>query len=929
MDIGRIGGQRPISDISHATRDGAQEIAGADALHQADTLSLTQQEDHPLFLKITGADSAPSGSPPGAPLPSAASDVASRFVPGPGGALIAQQMKMLAENKVEFFLKKRFRIPGLQKEADRIDSDEAARILKDSAPGASERLEARIGGEISVPSFTPEDASDLTSFLDLDGMAPVKEKDLLAALKEAEKNGMEFTVRGTRRKGAYNAYRHLIGRKVTAESAGMPVDVKQGEATILSITQEARKNLSGLKSGLQDALGQFQKLKNNKTLWATASEPIGNVPLDKRADILLGIYRHAENYDIDNAEKASKSYGYLRDLAAEKGDFAALGAQFVEMLDAYDDKNWNDGYKDGLKLIATKLRGNPEDYRIFIDLLKHKVPPSGAVQLFEMLPSPPGKGEFEKAAQVFKSGELGGSAAVKLIFPPNGSSALKERYDIACGIYRHAENYEISNFDQMAKGYNYLESLAAEKGDFAALGAQFVEMLDAYDDKNWNDGYKDGLKLIATKLRDNPEDYRVFIDLLKHKVPPSGAVQLYEMLPSPPGKGEFEKAAQVFKSGELGGSAAVKLIFPPNGSSALKERYDIACGIYRHAENYEISNFDQMAKGYRYLQNCAAGGEEFAGLGTLYVEMLDALNQKYWDSKFNDAFDFARQLSVSNPSLKDSLMRLLRGGRGAAEVLEAFKAIQSPVKDESYEMREKAAAHLLGSSFSFGKKYDMLCRNPLPGESLEDTAKLLAALLSSYREDEPQGCEDILRKVEEKLPPLTASQAAELAGAFSCANHPHLLDAMEILKNPVRGETFEARKNFFLELSEDRSQGNLNRALQRYGTCAGAIDGRESFEEGAGRFMNIARFITGNEVGTFDDAVAVFDILGRELKAGTFGAATPDEITAELLQILLLEKNPKDAASRLVSSYAKPDGTGIVDEENEIYIDGIRIAKSH
>ena len=69
------------------------------------------------------------------------------------------------------------------------------------------------------------------------------------------------------------------------------------------------------------------------------------------------------------------------------------------------------------------------------------------------------------------------------------------------------------------------------------------EMLEANRSDYWRSSYRPGLDLIATSLKDKPEDFKVFINLLKKNVSITSAVKIYEMLPQPVKDGDYEKAA--------------------------------------------------------------------------------------------------------------------------------------------------------------------------------------------------------------------------------------------------------------------------------------------------------------------------------------------------------------------------------------------------
>jgi len=657
---------------------------------------------------------------------------------------------------------------------------------------------------------------------------------------------------------------------------------------------------------------------------------IGNSSLSDRFEIADGINRHASGgYGTDKWKNTTKGYKYLKSVAGSGDDFARLGKLFVRMLDVKGDSYWRKNYRKGLDFIKEQVGDRPDDYEVFLKLLKHGVNIDAAIKMYELLPQPMKKGDYEKAAKIFMEGDLNAEKNIELIMAPVDDSSLADRLEIARGIYNHASGgYGKDKWKTTAKDYNHIIKLSKNDNDFIGLSRLYIEMLDARNDSYWQKNYRKGLDFISETLKDRPDDFKVFTKLIKKGVSIESAIKMYQLIPDPGKKNAYDEVAKAFMATDLHKPEKVEFLMKPIGTASLKERIRIAEGIYGHSSgDSSKDSWKNTVRSYNYLRKRTAEGDEFVKFGKLYVKMLDSYGSSSWQKgQYRQGLDFILDNCRDDLTKFDFFNVLIKAGGNIPRAVGAMGLIQKPVKNEDFSSRVRVAGKFMDKKFQ--EKYDIVCRNILPGESLENTANLFKAVISDYNGDTLSECEERLQIIQRNKGPVNSSQIVKLVEAFDFDNIDNLLKALKILTRSMQGDNYKVLEDRFLHFatgSGRNKQKKLNETIKLFETLYEGKDKKETFDQVVLRFNKVHKSVKDVMKGTIEDARGIFIALMKEYEKGTFGDMPVDQVTNRLLASMLVAGNAKDALDHLIYESQKPEFRRIIRGENVVSIGGVRL----
>lgn len=668
----------------------------------------------------------------------------------------------------------------------------------------------------------------------------------------------------------------------------------------------------------------------------TIMKSTGNSTVKDRHDIAVGIYEHSKGYYGSDQWKNTKTdFDYIKTLAKDDADFSKIGKCYVRMLEAYGSENKMDDYRSGLDFIASQLKDKPSEFDVFIGLIKSGISVNGAVKLYETLPKPVEKEMFAGVASVFSGSIMKYAEQVETIMEPAGNSTVKERHEIAQGIFEHSKGYYGSDQWKNAKNdYDYIKSVAKDGDDFTKIGKCYVRMLETIGSENHTDQYQTGLEAIAGGLKDKPDDFEVFIDLIKNGMSASGASKMYEMLPVPVQQGDYKKVAALFEKSELKCVGTVQLVMTPVENTTVSDRFTIANSIYKHSKGgYSSDRLQKTIDDFNFLKTRQTeSGKGFTEIGLKYVRMLDARKSENRAGDFNTGLVFITDDLRDNPDGLESFLRLVNSSDNISGAIEAYKKIQTPVGSETYEEREKAAAKLIGTHFN--EKYDITFRNVLPGEKPEDAAALAAAINVSYSFTAFERVENLLKEVQANKGPLNSSEPVKIIRTFGLGYDKKILDTLDVLKYSIQGEPYSQRENLFFARYEGlykQYSNGYEEALKDFRAMSEGILKSESPEESLNRFDNFHKLLDGQAkpelIGTPDERRQAFVQISQSMRKGTFRGKSFDEILNMLGENLLVARSLNNAVEHLIYASGTPEEKKILREEEQVIIGGVKLTK--
>ena len=673
----------------------------------------------------------------------------------------------------------------------------------------------------------------------------------------------------------------------------------------------------------------------------TIMEPAGNSTIKDRHDIALGIFEHSKGYyGNDQWKNAKNDYDYIKSIAKEGDDFSKIGKCYVRMLEAYGSENKMGDYRDGLDFIATHLKDKPSEFEIFIGLVKNGISVNGAVKLYETLPNPGDKEMYAAVSRVFSGSEMRNAEQVETIMEPVGNSTIKERHEIALGIFKHSKGYYGNDQWKNAKiDYDYMKSVAKDGNDFTKIGKCYVRMLETIGSENRTDQYHTGLEAIAGGFKDKPDDFEVFIDLIKSGMSPSGAARMYEMLPAPVQQGDYKKVAALFEKGDLKCVSTVQLVMTPVENTTVSDRFTVADSIYKHSKgSYSSDRLQKTIDDFNYLKTLQSeSGKSFSEIGLKYARMLDARRSENRAGDFHAGLEFITGDLKNNPDGLESFLRLVEGSGNISGAIEAYKKIQTPVGNETYEERERAAAKLAGTHFN--EKYDITLRNVLAGEKPEDTAALASAIVVGYSFKDFEKVETLIKDIQANKGKLNSSEPAGLVKAFGLNYGKVILEVLNLLKKPIQGEPYSLREKAFLsryKKIQENKTGGYKEALNDYLAISGGNLKGESFDECYARFDKLNKFLDEQTMpelkGDPMQRREAFTQISQNMGKGKLRGKTFDEVLNVLgenmlRKNLLVANNLLNAVDQMIYASGIYEEKKILREEEQVIIGGVKLTK--
>jgi hypothetical protein len=660
-------------------------------------------------------------------------------------------------------------------------------------------------------------------------------------------------------------------------------------------------------------------------------EPAKGASLAERIEVMQSLRKHSA-YD----EEIQDDYARLKEKAGSGEEFVKTGRLYHEALTAAG-KNWRDcEYDMAFDFINERLKDHPDEFAVFTDLVKSGLSIASARKIFDCLPQPVRDGDYEKAAKHFQGDKSWKPHRIEKVMTPVFDVTLKDRIDIFTALEKHAGNGDDrrSGWECATADLASLQKISNNGAELVKIGRLYTEMLDNYGATEWSKAFETGLDFINRRLQSHPDEFRVFCDLLKSGVSLFASVKIFDMLPQPVKDGDYEKAAASFMGDKWWKDFKVEAVMKPMEASNLQERMALMKGLAKHCYDYDV------VEEYNSVAETAKGTREFLHIGGMYLRTLGATGG-YADDTSRKGLRFAAEKLREDPEKFESFLRLVASNKSIAFGMEAYDAIQAPVGGEKYEAREQAALSL--GPRDFKEKYAVASRHICPGETVGDSAALLAQVVSMGGYDTTlDDCEKLLVGLQEKKGKVHSDLITGLlkTGAYSVENPEPLLKTVDHLSRPVRNETFEERQQVVLKIFNTTFRANsryMGEAVGFYDFIVDTMDENESLAPAYDRFNTLAEGLhkaldPGNRRAvTFQEYKDTFVFLSGEKKKGSFGDLDMDEATSLFIEEVIRQASIggtlKDAKGSFLHRFAPTQERKIESAEDHVKIAGVKLRK--
>lgn len=298
----------------------------------------------------------------------AASSIA---VSGPVGSALAEQLKMLTTQNVDFYLKRRFHIPKLVEPYKAISPEKATKLLSGSSKKSPVHASVEKGSLVHISGKNELD--ELAAFKGKGDPSLLRNRDLAEFLKRASSEFLISTDDGKAKK-AFGVYRYVMdstGEK--KKESPHTVSFYYKKALVLTVTPQQLNDIKKCEDTLQAAKEAHKELGGNSRLVEEVMKPPHGASFKVSSDILKGFMRHSREYENDEKrtpwEIAQDEMHWLRDNCSSGAEFEKLGTLYIRLLDAWNVNSLQEPLHKGFEFIKSRLQHDPDEFGVFTTML--------------------------------------------------------------------------------------------------------------------------------------------------------------------------------------------------------------------------------------------------------------------------------------------------------------------------------------------------------------------------------------------------------------------------------------------------------------------------------------------------------------------------------------------------------------------------------
>lgn len=347
-----------------------------------------------------------------------------------------------------------------------------------------------------------------------------------------------------------------------------------------------------------------------------------------------------------------------------------------------------------------------------------------------------------------------------------------------------------------------------------------------------------------------------------------------------------------------------------------------------------LRNTHGMDDAQRYFGQIAASlqpGEDFGAAGGIMTGLMDDLRDSYgrWSGgDLDKAYAFCRQNLASDPATVGLFHKVVQHEKSYEKALDAYPALRPAVRGESEADRVDAflaLSDLVGWYDNAAAWYGTVSQNLLSGETLKDGVAQFQALTKAIRED--RDGEDDPEEAFVELKQRHAANPDEVR-LFTrlcdgLGSYQDALAGRQVLDRPLQGEDLKAREDEFFRLVdlEKSAGGEAREAAANYETLRDDRVASEDVSDATARFVALRTAVKGKQPAA--DARDAFHFITENLKNGAIKDRTANEVTAEMVESLLLNGDLNAAKNRAL---APRNGGGTIEKQDGwVIIGGIKV----
>lgn len=779
-----------------------------------------------------------------------------------------QSLKDLEAHGVEFHQKRSVYIPGLQDPTRKVDADA---VMGQITRGHEQSVSVRPPQADLQPLRGRDDVSRLDAFYAGGDLRNLPDPSLASLLHDVEKEGYEIRQGATRdstRLGAYGAFNALSG---AVDPRAAHVWVWHEGAPLAPLPADANTRPAEIRDAIRRSREAYDTLQANSAGDASAKKDlelvkaaVGEEDLATRASVLARLREKAASYPSDPRVDYAVITRTLR-----PGEKLEDISRFFETLEE-GSRSARDTH-GAFNYTRNHLWHDPRRVDSFRTVHTATQDINATVRSMDVLSKPvTGESYDEREAALVEMAKhekelLGRRGAVLL-----GEQVLKDYAYVAADV-RPGESFGkvMNDWLSTVKGLNQRE------GPMSEAVPTFRHLRD--------------------RLQTSPERREVFLQVFAQTGTLDEATRTMEFLEKPVGHPDEAVRSKIM----------IGLLSSLHDSGLAQE-------LFTH------------------VGTSLQPGEDFEQGGQLVSDLMADVGFQRGSHSTEGvmkAWDYVRGPLASNPDATALFRKVLQAEKEYDHVLTAYPVLRPHVRSESEGERVDMYLELRESFDRRGETleaYRLVALGLLPGETLQQGVEQLESLTRAVHNDSNDI--DVLDAFKD-LKARHASNPDEMrlftriVGGLE--SYKATTDARAALDRPVDSEVLSSRESAFFQLVDtDKRHGRSGReAIAEYTTVLEHRPGGESLAEATSRMAALLSAVRGEKAS--DQACDAFTFVTDSISNGPLAGRSPSEVTANLIETLLLNGDLDTAKNRVLSD---PKKSGSVDrQEDYVVIGGIKV----
>ncbi|MDQ7821656.1 MAG: hypothetical protein RDV48_02550 [Candidatus Eremiobacteraeota bacterium] len=767
-----------------------------------------------------------------------------------------------------FFSKKSSWLPFSDKHKA-LTAQGAAEVLEHGSAKEKGAIEVKRESLTYLPMESANDVRELDGLYGSLDMAKVERPDLLKLFGDVEGVGYSFKAKGEKGKetvGAYGAYNLVTGdwkdiplaREVIIDSGGVTL------ATIDSAKAADPMKIREELKDAKDAVARLAALGSHITQAEIkmVGKPVSGTTFAERASFFQELA--SRDKDLDDVKN---TYQLVAGASASKNDFNGSSATMLRLYDEVGSHGTRD-VQWAYNYIQQNLKESSPACESFHRLLKATGDLNSAINGLQFIQNPVGKEDL----------------------------AAREHTFVAL-VEKERDN------DEALRDYQALESHLGQGETLEGASKEFFSLMEGLEKRGKPlNRTRRGFVYLRTDLngqKDRQESFgRIFREM-----------------------GDIEESIR-----------AMKFLKNPQGS----QNYGVREGAFLAILAGE-KDTGRACDDYSFVAKHLPEGLDLAGASSLFAGLLGDVKDSWDESdKARAAYQYLAEHHGTDPIAQERFRNILRHVKEVDAAGQVSSALNESLGSEAYEAREKSFFSILEVSRGYRdalENYRGVAALIAPGEDVDAAAGQFVILAKSLTYSYNESPLAAYRETRESFKDNPAGFAVFLDLAKSLERYDTTKEAYDLITAPVREESLEDRKEVFLRIAENcapqapmhASQAEVNEkkgkeAVENYRIISTKLNNAENLKDGAARFEKLASVMGGEKRG--EEARDAFAFIAAEMERGSFPGKSAQEVTEELMKILLITDSLAQAKTQLLHPQS---GNKIEEGDDFVIIGGVML----